>query len=184
MINYPLYANINGKKYPLNTSYKIGIKCLQIVNDRNISDTERSLAVIYKLFGFIPTSDLDVFLEKAILFLQCGKKDDGEAHSVKFDHVKDFQYITASFASDYHIDLTKEDLHWWRYIELLGGLTDKSVMSRVLYIRDYDMRDLKDPKARADMLRAKREVALDREDEFTDEERRIIEQFENAMKGG
>lgn len=175
-MSYPTKAEINGEIYDLNTSYKTALRCFEVINDNRIGDTERTLAVCKLLYGFVPTTDLDAFLDKAILFLSCGEKREDEADRRVFDHNYDFKYVTASFASDYHIDLTKEDLHWWRYCELLSGLTRHSILSRVIEIREYDLSEVKDAKSRADIMRAKEEVALPILE--TEEEREIREKFE------
>ena len=54
MMKYPKYAKVNGKKYPINTSFRVALKCFEIINDSSISDLERTYAIVYKLFGFIP----------------------------------------------------------------------------------------------------------------------------------
>lgn len=71
---YPEYTEINGKKYKIDTDFKTALKCFDVINDKSIDDDERARAVIYLLFDFIPNDDLiPVFLEKATIFLQCGK---------------------------------------------------------------------------------------------------------------
>ena len=49
---FPEYAEINGKKYKINTSYKVALKCLDVINDSDITDLERALAVVFLLFWF------------------------------------------------------------------------------------------------------------------------------------
>ena len=51
-MKYPKYAKVNGKKYPINTSFRVALKCFEIINDSSISDLERTYAIVYKLFGF------------------------------------------------------------------------------------------------------------------------------------
>lgn len=77
-MKYPKFAKVAGKKYPINTSFVTALKCFDIVNDDTISDTERSLAVIYKLFGFIPEDNFEEFLNVAIKYLQCGETKENQ----------------------------------------------------------------------------------------------------------
>ena len=72
---FPEYAEINGKKYKINTGYKVALKCLDVINDSDITDLERALAVVFLLFGFIPENDEDIafLLEKAKIYLECGE---------------------------------------------------------------------------------------------------------------
>ena len=35
---YPKYAQVGNEKYPINTDFKVGIKCFEVINDTSISD--------------------------------------------------------------------------------------------------------------------------------------------------
>ena len=158
---YPESARINGVDYKINTDFKVALECFKIIEDDNIEDEERSLAIIYKLFGFIPDNDIDLFLDRAIKFLQCGETIQKQLSKEQdLDFFQDEKYITASFMSDYKLDLSKEDIHWWQYINLIQGLTENSILSRVRYIRNYDLSEIKDNKERQKMIEAKNSVAL------------------------
>ena len=177
---YPEYAEIKCKKYKINTSFSVALKCLKINNDENISDFERALAIIYLLFGFIPDDDIELFLEKAIKYLECGEKPKDIEQEKDMDYEKDWKYIVASFMSDYSIDLSKVDLHFWQFYTLIQGLTEKSVLNRVRGIRSYDLSSIKDEKFKEKMKKAKKEVALD-EEEYSDEELEQINEFNNLF---
>ena len=72
MNNYPEYAEINDKKYKINTDFRVAIECQNIATDENISDYERALAIIYKLFGDDGIEDFnnyDKLLEIATKYL-------------------------------------------------------------------------------------------------------------------
>jgi hypothetical protein len=62
--------------------------------------------------------------------------------------------------SDYHIDLSKEDLHFWQFVELIEGLTEQSSLNRIRDLRNYDLSQIKDQKERAKIEKAQRQVAL------------------------
>ena len=51
MIKNPEYALVNDRKYKINTDFKIALRCEEISQNKDISDTERALAIIYLLFG-------------------------------------------------------------------------------------------------------------------------------------
>lgn len=180
---FPEYAEINGKKYKINTSYKVALKCLDVINDSDITDLERALAVVFLLFEFIPENDEDIalLLEKAKIYLECGEsKENQEDIKKDMDYKKDWKYIVPSFESDYHIDLSKTDLHFWQFYYLLTGLTDKSMLSRVRDIRNYDLSTVNDEKFKEKMRLAKKEVALD-DEEYTEEEQEEINEFESLF---
>lgn len=177
---YPTKAEINGKIYGLNTDYKVALECFKIVNDEDICDEERAMAIVYKLFGFIP-DDLYPFLEKAKKFLE------GENHpnvdtsnsqpDMDFDY--DRAYIQASFMSDYHIDISNSNMHFWQYIELIEGLTPDCVLSRVRELRNYDLSEVKDRKTREKIKKSQLLLALP--EHITKEEQKLIDEFESLF---
>ena len=179
---YPESARINGVDYKINTDFKVALECFRIIEDDTIEDEERSLAIIYKLFGFIPDKDRDLFLDRAIKFLQCGETTEKQLSKEKdLDFFQDEKYITASFMSDYKLDLSKEDIHWWQYINLIQGLTENSILSRVRYIRNYDLSEIKDNKERQKMIEAKNSVAL--KEKKTKKQLEDDEFFNKLLKG-
>ena len=105
--SYPKFIKINNINYPINTSYKVALDCFKIINDENISDTERSLAIIFKLFGFIPKDkdDMQKCLDLAETYLRCGENKDNQPSKRDMDLDYDWKYIVASFMSDYGIDI-------------------------------------------------------------------------------
>jgi len=158
---YPEYVEISGKEYKIDTSWKNALECFEIIEDETITDQERCLAIIYKIFNFIPDNDLDLFLEKANIFLSCGESQEQQQSKRRdMDLIQDQKWIIPSFMSDYQIDLSKEDMHWWRYINLIQGLTSNSVLSNVREIRNYDLSTIKDQKQKDKIIKMQKQVAL------------------------
>lgn len=182
-MKYPEYAEVAGVRYKINTDYRVALRCFDVIEDTEICDEERALAVIYLLFGDVPTSAYEDLLRIAGDYLQCGKKQDSRPTAERdIDFIADEEYIIASFMSDYRIDLPNTDMHFWQYIQLIQGFTERTIMSRVRDIRNYDLEELKDPKARARMVKAKEAVALP--DKFTKAEQETIEEFEKLFEVG
>lgn len=180
---YPEYAIVDGKEYKINTDFNVALRCFEVIEDDEISDEERTLAVLFLLFGFIPDHHLEEFLEKATLYLQCGSKNEGSSSSEKdMDFNLDKHYITASFMSDYQIDLSKEEMHYWRFVDLIKGLTEHCVLSRIREIRNYDLSEIKDAKTRNKILKAQEAVALPKK--RTKEEQEAIDNFEKLFSKG
>lgn len=160
-MSYPEFTNIDGGRYPINTDFRVGIRCFEVINDVGICDEERALAIIYLLFGFVPEDDkMRAFLEKATLFLQCGESPKEEQRHPDMDFSLDMKYISSSFMSDYRIDLRNAHLHWWQFCELIQGLTEDCILSRVRNIRNQNLADIKDNKMRMQIARAQQAVAL------------------------
>lgn len=180
---YPEYALIDGKRYKINTGYKTALKCFDVIEDTSITGQERALAVIYLLFGFIPDTNFTEFLEKAKIFLQCGETEEEQSSKKKdMDFRQDRGYLYASFVSDYMIDLEKEDIHFWAYIDLIKGLTEDSALNRVRAIRNYDLSTVKDTKEKQKIIEAKKQVALKENRVKTKEEERLDKLFEEQLR--
>ncbi len=182
-MKYPKYAKIDGIKYKINTSFTIALKCFDIVNDNGISDTERALAIIYLLFGFIPENNLDKFLDVSINYLQCGESKEQQSIKKKdMDFNYDMKYIVSSFMSDYHIDIMDSDMHFYQFINLIQGLTEKCSLSRVREIRNYNLNEIKDPRLRGKVAKAQEDLALP--EHLSKEDQEILDEFEMLLNGG
>ena len=183
-MNYPKRIVVNEKEYLINTDFKVALKCLEIINDGKISDAERTYAVIYLLFDIVPNvEDMEEFLRLTRVYLQCGEETKTHEERKKdMDFKHDKSYISASFMSDYQIDLSKVDMHWWQFMELLQGLTEETMLSRIREVRNFDLNDLKDAKARGKMVKAKEQLALPVE--LSEEEQEAISEFEKLFGGG
>ena len=182
-MRYPEYAEVKGIKYKINTDYRVALRCFEVIEDTSISDEERAFAVIFLLFGEVPIEDMHEFLRISGDYLRCGEKAETQTSANRdMDFTADEKYIAASFMSDYRIDLASVDMHFWQYIQLIQGFTENAIMSRVRDIRNYDLSELKDPKARAKMVQAKKAVALP--DKFSKAEQNAIDEFEKLFEVG
>lgn len=170
MSKYPEYAEVNGKKYKINTDFRVAIKCNKIATDNSIGDYERALAIIYTLFGeegINSKGDMQKLLDVSKKYLLCGNEYVDSNDEPDMDYTQDMDYIEASFMSDYHIDLTETKMHWWKFNNLMNGLSnselgDCCVLNRIRNLRNYDTREIKDAKERQKIEEAKQRVALNK----------------------
>jgi hypothetical protein len=178
MTDYPELITIDGVDYEINTDYKYALACFQCINDKEISDTERAYGIIGILYKEEPT-DLKEALRMAIKYLRCGKDTPQDDTPPDMSFEVDENYIKTSFMSDYRIDLDEAKMHWWKFCNLLQGLTDDCILNRIRDIRNYDISSVKDVKAREKVIRAKRSVALP--DNLTDEDESILDDFYSQL---
>lgn len=190
----PQFVKVNDKKYKINTSFRIAIECNEIAQDKSICDLERGLAIIYKLFGdegINNPNDYEKLLELAQKYLLCGKEYDFENNEKQdMDYVEDMDYIEASFMSDFGIDLTNEDMDWWKFNKLINGLSNSEignccVLNRVRNLRNLNLNDIKDSNQREKIAKAKQMVALkktQKKKEMTDEQKQSADEL-NKMLG-
>ena len=167
-MNNPEYVKIEDKKYKINTDFRVALECNKIAEDSSISDTERALAIIYKLFGDAGLDDYknhNKLLELGMKFLSLGKEIEKTNEEPDMDFEQDMDYIETSFISDYGKDLSKEKMHWWTFNNLLNGLSDSElgnccVLNRVRNLRRIDPKTIKDDKERQKIIDAQRKVQL------------------------
>ena len=182
MITNPEYAIVNGNKYKINTDFKVALQCEKVGVAEDIDDNERALTILYLLFGekaLDNPQDWEKLLKAAQKFLACGNKTVKNEDEPNMDYEQDEKYIKASFMSDYGLDLGKVELHWWDFFDLINGLSEDSILSRVRYVRDYDINEIKDSKERAKMERQKEMVALKpkKKKKITAEQQKNLDRF-------
>jgi len=195
LFNYPEYAEIDGEKYHINTDFRVAIKCNELTMDKELDDMERGLAIIYLLFGekgLKAVQHYDKLAEKAVYFLRCGIDDTFEENNEKpdMDFVEDMPYIEASFQSDFGINLENTKMHWWKFYNLMNGLSNSEmgnccVLNRIRNLRNLDLREIKDAKTRKDLQEAKKRVALKKyqpkKKEATEEQLKSANEFIKAL---
>lgn len=158
---YPEYVRIRGQKVRIKTDWQTALKAFRVI-DSDVGDYERSLAVVYIMYGMIPDDELIIdYLLMAQKFLQCGEDTKTQqSKAVDMDFNYDRKYINASFLSDYNIDLNNcPNMHFWQFCELITGLTNKCILSRIREIRTCDVNDYA-AKDRSAIRAAKAELAL------------------------
>lgn len=193
MIEYPKYAEVDGERFEINTDFRIAIKCNDIAQDENINDFERALAILYLLFGekgLNATDKMEKLFELAMKFLSCDKEieDSNENKNPDMDFIQDMDYIEASFMSDFHIDLANTEMHWWKFMKLINGLSNSElgnccVLNNIRNLRNFDVSQIKDDKERQKILKAKQQFALKKnEKKFTKEQEDAMDKF-NKLAG-
>lgn len=172
MNRYPEYAEINGKKYKINTDFRIAIECDRASRDESINGYKRALYIIYLLFGdegLKDTQNHDKLLEMAKKYLSCGKEiEDTNEQEPDMDFVQDMDFIEASFMSDYKIDLEHTEMHWYKFFNLINGLSNSElgnccILNNIRNLRNLDPSTIKDEKERKKVIEAQKMYSLKKE---------------------
>lgn len=188
----PQYIKVDNKKYKINTDFRVAIECNKIATDETIDDFERALAIIYKLFGeeaLQDTKNLEKFLELARKYLCCGKELEDTNEEPDMDYIEDYDYIVASFQSDFGINLDEEQMDWYRFNKLMNGLSNSElgnccVLNRVRNLRNFDTSEIENPKERRKIEKAKKQVALNnnkKENHLTKEQEQSMEELNKIL---
>lgn len=169
---YPEYAEVNGKQFKINSDFRYALKCNEIAKDNTIGDLERSLAIIYTLFGEEGLKDPEDYvdlLKIAIKFLKCGEETEEKNNKNEkpdIDFIQDQKYIQSSFKYDYNYDPYKMDyLHWYEFYNDLNNLSYSElgsccILSRIRYIRNIDTSKIKDLEEKKKVIEMQKSVAI------------------------
>ncbi|MDO4618451.1 MAG: Gp15 family bacteriophage protein [Clostridia bacterium] len=150
----------DGIYYPVNTDFRVWIKLAAMLEKDGVRAIERAPELCY-------TKNRPKNSEKAFLavmdFFLCGNRTDKNNKNAKrlISFEKDEELIFSSFLSEYSIDLSKEKMHWWRFMSLLKTLGPDTALSRVMDIRGKNPSEIKNSAARRLLLKQKRIYAIE-----------------------
>ncbi len=146
----PDHVEIDGKKYSINTDFRISILFELLMQDRTILDSEKIYMALDLYYPQIP-HNLEQAVDKMLWFYRCGKDDEddsvrngsptgsGKASMIySFEH--DAEYIYSAFLDQYGIDLQDiEHLHWWKFRALFKGLKDDNLICKIMGYRSIEI---------------------------------------------
>ncbi len=165
----PDFLEVGGEKIFIDTDFRTWIRFDEALfwNDKPIEERIYSaLDICYD--GNIP-ADINSAVHAAIGFYahkdtqikSIGENSQNEHQSSTrgkqtYSFTHDASLICAAFLSQYRIDLTKDDMHWWLFRALFEGLTDENKICKVMEIRSIDLSKIKDKEQKAHYRRLKR----------------------------
>ena len=149
----PAAVTLEGRCYKIRTDFRTWILISEIIGKAGAAGAAAALCYI----DMPPSPRLA--LEGIAYFLTRGEKGGAEP-LYSFD--ADADYIYSAFLTQYGIDLTVSDLHWWKFISLFRGLGDEHKISKLMALRGLDLNNISDKKLRARLTRLKRGCAIKR----------------------
>jgi len=87
-------------------------------------------------------------INQLMWFYKCGKENvtEEETETKVKEHILDYDYdakkIVSAILSQYGIDLTEIDVHWWKFKYMIEGLEEKHPISKIMSIRATDITTL------------------------------------------
>lgn len=133
-----------GKPYRLRTSFRRVLQCYRVMGDDVLEDGDKigmCLGLLLRPVSRLRAARLPA-AKKIRLFetifqeyVDTGGKNAGGEKALDFD--QDAGLIYAAFAQCYGLDLLGRDrgLHWWKFVQMLGGLPEDTRLMRVISIR-------------------------------------------------
>lgn len=196
-MNNPEYVKVDNTLYKINTDFRVAIECNDIARDKTISDYERALAIIYKLFGKdgLACKSQNKLLELGIKYISLGddKKSlkNNSDDKFKLDFTKSKGIIRSSFKFDYNYDPYElEYLHWYDFYNDLENLSTSEfgtccILNRVLSILNEDVSKIKDRKRKKEIIEAqeilKQKYCIQEEQNITEEQKASAKEFYKSI---
>ncbi len=164
----------------IRTDYRIGVQIQLCLSDPELSDVEKTSTALQLLYGNgIP--DFQTAVDGLSWFMSCGNPEVAQDGDKNDDPVYSFEIdsgrIVSAFRKVFGIDISKERIHWFQFVAMLGDLSDTAFTS-VIDIRTTDENDV-DKKKRSEFIRMKKRFALS--GGYTPEEQAQIEEFDRLL---
>ena len=141
----PEYVKIAGKEWRINTSFRVGIAFEQLMQEKSLSNPDKVARALSLYYPEIPV-DISGAVDAMLWFYRCGvsapqKQKGRQGIKRAYDFEQDAGLVYSAFLSQYQIDLSKCDMHWWRFRALFGGLSDCELV-KVMQYRTADTKDM------------------------------------------
>ena len=169
----------------IRTDYRIGIQIQLCISDPDLTDVERTWTALHLLYGNGVPADLQEAISGLSWFLSCGEppsqREEACDEPPLYSFEQDAARIVSGFRKVYGVDISRERLHWFEFIPMLGDLRDTAFNS-VIEIRSTDASAV-DAKRRAEFNRMKRRFSLPGQSgQYTEEEQAEIDAFMELLK--
>lgn len=152
----PETVEIGGAEHRINYDFRTSMLFEIMMGDSSLSNEEKAMNALYLYYGEI-TEDPDEAIGKLLWFYRCGEEkrqkkqkrfdektgkfveveDDPVDPVYSFEH--DAPYIYAAFLQQYGIDLTVEDMHWWKFKALFRSLSEDTKFVQIVGYRSIDI---------------------------------------------
>ena len=162
ILNMPLPEDveISGGKYKVHTDFRQWIEFEKII--RINPPAKRYAEMLTKYYISLPPKLSDAI--SALCRFYAGgtlpQKNSAGTGQRLYSYDRDAQMIYCAFFAQYHIDLEKENMHWWKFLALLRGLDENSRFMQVVRLRAMDINEIKDKNERRRIAALKRKYAL------------------------
>ena len=136
--------------YLIRTDFRIGIQIAEAFNDGNLAEPEKMMTAMRLLYGAGMPSDLQLAEEGLKWFMSAGQPSDENVPDGKpptFDYEQDNRFVYSAFRARYGVDLTRERLHWFAFLAMLGDLGE-CLLSDIMGIRGTNLSKLSDEQRR------------------------------------
>ena len=194
----PLTVTVFGSPFLLKTNFYIGIIFTELMTDSKITPYEKVIRAIDLWYQEKPPMEsydqIKEAFNKIMWFYTMGENEEESTTNSRvrvrnrptriLDYEADQAYIVSAFQQQYGIDLTVENIHWWRFKMLFNGLTEKTKMVKIMQYRSMEIDPKMPEKQRKFYQEMKILYALPDKRTEEEKERDFQEQLNIALGGG
>lgn len=147
----PQAIKLGGVYYPIRSDFRLWLRIGEQIQNIGKDPAACALRVISEAYKKVPPAP-DEAMDGILWFLGGGRKGKGKKGGKKeriYDFEADAEYIFSAFYQQYHIDLTETDMHWWKFLALLGGLNEDCLFVKIMGYRSQDLAKIKDKEQRS-----------------------------------
>lgn len=176
----PDHLIVGGKRYPIRTDFRVGIRVRQMIWDPYYAAHPAALldGIRHLLFAGDAVAADDAALLCAVVWYLldgrveperimarlsgdagsdlarklCAGKEDGDP---VFSYLWDTPALYAAFLQAYRVDLLCADMHLWQFDALFASLPDDCALSRTMALRALPLQSVEDGDARAALAAGK-----------------------------
>lgn len=160
----------------IRTDYRIGVQIQLCISDPELSDSDKTAIALNLLYGR-GMPDFQTAINGLQWFLSCGNptEENGSAEPLVFSFEVDAGRIVSAFKKVFGIDISRERLHWFEFLPMLGDLS-KTSFTDVISIRTTDASEISEKK-RAEFRRMQQRFSLVNQHSYTEEEQAELDKF-------
>ncbi len=155
-------VEIGEREYKINTDFKVWIDIEHLLFDKSMRDEERLAEILVRAYPVLPHDPVEA-VKKIVWFYSGGEVCESETKQTRlpaYDLTEDFDYVWGAFKSEFGIDLTTENMHWWKFRVLLSCLSDECFFSKIVGYRSMDVSVIRDKGQRRFYERMKKRFKL------------------------
>lgn len=132
---FPTKIRIDNTNYEINSDYRNCLKIILAFEDDELTIEEQYFIMLNLLYKEMP-ENIELAIEKAILFLNCGEEYEVSDSKRTYSFNKDSKYIYSAMNQTHNIDLESiEYLHWWKFVFLFMDVDKDCTFSYITSLR-------------------------------------------------
>lgn len=178
----PKTLEVNGKSYPINTDFKIGLLAIQVFNDEDLKDNEKQFLILDMYYGIenLDPSDYDVAMKKVAWFIDGGKEQGTPLKKKIIDWEQDEQMIFSSINKVAGKEVREESyIHWWTFLGYFNEIGE-GLFSTIVHLRSKMASGKKLSKEEKEFVNKNKEL-VNLKEKYSQEEQEEIDRLNKLL---